>query len=172
MVANRETQFTQDVANKRIIVVRKFEAPVAEVWRYWTEPEKLDQWWAPKPWKAVTNSMNFEEGGDWSYSMVSPEGEKHYCRVQYKKIDAKNYFIGDDSFCDENGNVKKDMPSMNWKCEFTTADNNNNTLVTADISFNSEADMDKILEMGFKEGFTAALGNLDEVLDQSKQGVA
>jgi hypothetical protein len=43
----------------------------------------------------------------------------------------------------------------------------NGTKVKVEITFASEADMQKIIEMGFEAGFTAAHGNLDEVLQQS-----
>jgi len=38
--------------------------------------------------------------------------------------------------------------------------------VNIDITFSNEADLEKIIEMGFSEGFTAAHGNLDELLEK------
>ncbi len=38
-----------------MLITREFSASQAEVWKAWTESHLLDQWWAPKPWKAVTN---------------------------------------------------------------------------------------------------------------------
>lgn len=51
---------------------REFNANVSLVWRAFTEPELLDQWWAPKPWKCETKSMNFKPNGKWKYEMVGP----------------------------------------------------------------------------------------------------
>jgi uncharacterized protein YndB with AHSA1/START domain len=82
----RETIYTKDQSNKKLKVVREFDAPLQKVWNAWTKSELLDQWWAPRPWKAVTQSMDFKEGGTWYYFMQGPEGERHYCRVDYKTI--------------------------------------------------------------------------------------
>jgi uncharacterized protein YndB with AHSA1/START domain len=71
--------FQIDKEKKQIHVDRSFAAPLELVWAAWTEPDILDQWWAPKPYKTVTKSMNFSVGGRWLYYMLSPQGEKHWC---------------------------------------------------------------------------------------------
>lgn len=162
MMVTKETIFTKDVANKKIKVVREFDAPLDLVWRAWTESEMLDQWWAPRPWKAVTKSMDFREGGRWFYYMEGPDGSRHYCILDYKTITPKKSITSKDAFCDENGNITTDFPSMDWKNVFTAA--GNATKVEIEITFASEADLEKIIEMGFKEGFAAAHTNLDELL--------
>lgn len=161
-----ETTITKDESGKKLIVVREFAAPVAEVWRAWTEPSLLDQWWAPKPWKAHTQSMEFKEGGRWLYYMQGPEGEKHYSYCDYHTIEKEKHFTGKDGFCDEKGNVMKEPPGMDWDVVFTAK--GDATVVTTTVSFASEEDLKKIVEMGFQEGFTAAHSNLDEVLVRNR----
>ena len=75
---NNQTTITKDLANKKIIVTREFDAPIEDVWKAWTERNILDEWWAPKPWKARTKSMEFKPGGRWLYAMVGPNGEEHW----------------------------------------------------------------------------------------------
>lgn len=164
MIATKKTVYTKDETNKKIHVVREFDAPVEKVWEAWTKPELLDQWWAPKPWKTNTRSMDFREGGRWNYTMDGPEGERHFCMVDYKTIIPKKSFTGLDAFTDEQGNISKEFPSMHWKCDFTPTPNG--TRVNVEVSFASLEDMNKIIEMGFQEGFEAAHGNLDELLQQ------
>ena len=162
MIANTQAIVSKDLANKKIVVVREFDAPVEQVWKAWTESKILDSWWAPRPWKAKTKSMDFREGGRWLYAMVGPDGTETWCRVDYKKIVANKSFIAEDSFCDEAGNSNPDFPQMQWKNEFSKTAAG--TKVEVEITFESEEDLNKILELGFEEGFTAALVNLDEVL--------
>ena len=157
-----KTIFTKDTANKKIHVTREFAAPIEQTWKAWTEQKLLDQWWAPKPWKAETKKMDFKEGGHWLYCMVGPEGEKHWSMINYKEIVALKYFTGIDSFCDENGNKNSDIPGMDWKVEFYKWDIG--TKVQVEIIFSNEKDMQTIINMGFQEGFTAAHNNLDELL--------
>jgi uncharacterized protein YndB with AHSA1/START domain len=163
-MSNKQTIFSEDVANKKIFVVREFDVPIDEVWKAWTDKDILDLWWAPKPWKAKTKSMNFREGGLWLYSMVGPDGTESYCRADYKTIIRNKSFTAEDAFCDENGSVTNELPGMHWKIEFNST--GTGTKVEVEITFASEADMEKIIEMGFKEGFTAAHSNLDEVLEK------
>jgi uncharacterized protein YndB with AHSA1/START domain len=161
-MSNKQTTITKDAANKKLIVVREFDAPIEEVWKAWTDKDVLDQWWAPKPWKAKTKSMDFREGGTWLYSMVGPDGTETYCRADFKRVVENKSYTGDDGFCDENGNITHDFPQMHWNVNFSAT--NTGTKVDIEITFDSEADMEKVIEMGFKEGFTAAHGNLDEIL--------
>jgi uncharacterized protein YndB with AHSA1/START domain len=162
MITTKETSLNKDVANKKITVVRAFDAPVEQVWKAWTDSTMLDMWWAPKPWKARTKSMDFREGGFWLYCMEGPNGEQSWARVDYQMIEEGKRFFALDSFCDENGNRNNDFASMLWKNEFIKT--GSGTRVEVEITFDNEADLHKILEMGFQEGFAAALGNLDELL--------
>lgn len=162
MTSTHETSITRDPSAAKLIVTRKFNAPVDKVWRAWTESSLLDQWWAPRPYKTETQSMEFKPGGKWLYIMAGPEGDKHWCKVDFETIDPQKSFTGVDGFCDENGNTLPDPPPMHWTVQFTAQ--GNDTTVTVDIQFNSEADLEKIVAMGFKEGFTMAHGNLDELL--------
>ena len=160
---NKQTRISKDLANKKLVIVREFDAPLEQVWEAWTESHLLDMWWAPKPWKAQTKTMDFREGGSWLYCMVGPEGPGSWCRADFKKISTHKSFTAIDAFCDENGNINQDFPIMHWKNEFSETDSG--TKVEVEISYSSVADIEKMLEMGFEEGFTSALGNLDELLE-------
>jgi uncharacterized protein YndB with AHSA1/START domain len=162
MMLTKETKYTKDAANKKIKVERDFDAPVELVWQAWTQSELLDQWWAPKPWKANTKTMDFREGGHWLYYMEGPEGDRQYCRADYITIVPNKSFVGNDAFCDENGNLVPEPPGMHWEVNFVA--NGDATRANIEISFETEADLEKIVEMGFKEGFAAAHANLDELL--------
>jgi uncharacterized protein YndB with AHSA1/START domain len=154
--------FSIDKENKKIKVEREFAAPVANVWAAWTESQLLDQWWAPKPWKARTKSMDFRVGGYWFYAMVGPDGAEHWSRIEYKSIDPLKNFSAQDAFCDPNGVINKEFPSSVWTNTFR--ETSNSTIVTVEIQHEKLSDLEMIIQMGFKEGFTAALENLDQLL--------
>lgn len=156
--------FSVDKENKTIHVTKAFAADINHVWEAWTQPQLLDQWWAPKPWKAQTKEMNFTEGGHWLYAMVGPENETHWSRSDYEKIDTQKSFTGLDAFCDENGVVNKDLPQTGWQVTFEQQ--SNSTLVHVTNTFKRLEDLEQLIEMGFKEGFTMALENLDELLSK------
>lgn len=150
-----------------LTVTRTFDAELDLVWRAWTEAELLDQWWAPKPWKSVTSHMEFKVGGHRIYAMVGPEGEKHVGRTDYLSINERKDFTGEDAFCDDEGNVNPDFPIATFVNRFES--NLNSTLVTIETVYSSEEHVKQVIEMGMKEGLSAAFENLDFVLkDVSK----
>ena len=161
-MVTKETIYTKDQANKKLKVTREFDGPLDEVWAAWTESELLDQWWGPRPWKAVTVSMDFRGGGKWLYYMQGPDNSRQYCRVDFKSVSSKKQFVSEAAFCDEEGNVNKDMPPMHWKVDFNKL--GHATKVEIELSFNTVEDMNRIIEMGFKEGFAAGHNQLDELL--------
>lgn len=160
---NLGIDFTVNKENSTILIKRAFAAKIDLVWDAWTTPEILDQWWAPKPYQTQTKLMDFKEGGYWLYSMVSPTGEKHWCRADYKKITPLKNYSAQDAFCDEQGNINTSFPRAFWTNEFN--ENNHTTMVNITITYDSLDDLEKIIELGFKEGFTMAIGNLDEYLE-------
>lgn len=159
MNSNLLFDFVVDKENKSVYVKREFAATLNLVWDAWTKPEILDLWWAPHPYRTVTKSMDFSIGGFWLYAMISPENVAHWCRADYKSIDPLKSYSGLDAFCDEQGNHNADFPYSLWNNQFES--NGTTTFVNITISYNKIEDLEKIIEMGFKEGFTAALGNLD-----------
>jgi uncharacterized glyoxalase superfamily protein PhnB/uncharacterized protein YndB with AHSA1/START domain len=154
--------FDVDKENNQIKVERSFNAPIDLVWAAWTESEILDQWWAPKPWVAKTKSMDFREGGHWLYAMVGPNNEKHWSRADYIKITPEKFFSSLDGFCDEEGTPNMSLPRNKWENSFS--DQGHETIVNILLSFDTLKDLEKIIAMGFKEGFTAGLENLDQYI--------
>ncbi len=108
--------------------------------------------------------MDFREGGTWLYYMEGPEGAVHWCKNDYTKIEALKNFSGLDAFCDENGITNTDFPRTTWNNTFT--ENENTTTVNIIAQYEKLSDLEQIIAMGFKEGFTMALGNLDDYLEQ------
>lgn len=147
---------------RTIAVERVFAAPLDPVWAAWTEADILCRWWAPKPYTCVVKSLDFREGGRWLYFMEGPEGDRHWSFFDYESIRPKTYFAGQDGFCDEQGRINASIPSTAWESHFSERDGS--TLVKVLLRFVSAEALEKTIEMGFKEGFTAGLQQLDELL--------
>jgi uncharacterized protein YndB with AHSA1/START domain len=162
--------FAIDKEQKKVIVEKEFNAPLDVVWAAWTQPEILDQWWAPKPWKAKTKSMNFVPSGQRLYAMLGPEGEEHWALKDFVSITPKTNFRFLDAFCDSEGKTNEEMPRSDWSVDFS--ESNGSTIVRVDITHERAADLEQLLEMGFKEGFTTALKGLDEILPTLKTPAA
>ena len=167
MSQNLAFDFSVDKENKTIKVTREFAAALPLVWDAYTKSEILDRWWAPKPWKAQTKSMDFRKGGRWHYAMVGPEGEQHWALAEYQDVQFQKKFIGLDAFADADGNVNKDLPQSKWEVIFT--DKGATTLVENVITYADLAQLEATIKMGFQEGLTMAMENLDELFAASKK---
>ena len=163
MSINLTADFTVNRENNTITVKRQFNADVPMVWDAFTKSEILDQWWAPKPWKAETKTMEFREGGKWLYAMVSPDGDKHWSRIDYKTITLYKRFTTLVGFTDADGNDMKNMPRSSWENNFNSIDNGTEVLIN--ISYENSAHLEMMVNRGFKEGFTSAMTNLDMYIE-------
>ncbi|GAA6765363.1 SRPBCC family protein [Flavobacterium johnsoniae] len=161
MKSNLLMNFTVDKENNTVNVKREFDASLANVWSAWTEPEILDQWWAPAPWKSKTKSMDFKEGGRRLYAMIGPEGEQHWAIADFTSISPKSNFKYLDAFSDSEGNLNTEFPRSDWNVNFSEQDGS--TFVDVVIKHEKLSDLEMIIQMGFKEGFTIAMEGLDKI---------
>lgn len=153
--------FTVDKAAKTVYINKEFDAKLSLVWDAFTKAELLDQWWAPKPWISKTKSMDFKVGGRRFYAMVSPEGEEIGWQIQdYTSISPKTNFKFLNAFADKDENPH--LPGSNWDLNFS--EQNEITKVSISIYNDSLERMERMIEMGFKEGFTMTLNELETLL--------
>lgn len=161
-MSSNKTEVIKNFKEKSIVVSREFDAPVEKVWQAYTDSGLLDQWWGPSPWRAETKRMNFKVGGYWLYAMVSPEGQKHWGRMNYIVIDHLRSFEMEDGFCDEEGNINPDLPMSRGKVSFIKTPNG--TRVEFKMTYATETDVQKIVEMGFEQGITMCIEQLVALL--------
>lgn len=152
--------FIVDKAAKTVFITREFDADLSLVWDAFTKPEILDQWWAPKPFASKTKFMNFEVGGRRFFAMVSPEGQERWLLQKFTSITPKTNFKYLNAFADAAENPE--LPGSEW--ELTFSEQNGTTKVSVTIYNESLARLEKMIEMGFKEGYTITLNNLEELL--------
>ena len=153
--------FTVDKPSKTVVITREFNAELPLVWDAFTKAEILDQWVAPKPFSAKTKYMNFEVGGRRFYAMVSPEGQERWSVQEYTSITPKTNFKMYNTFADENEN--RQLPGSDWDYVFSEQDG----VTTVNITiFNESLErMEKMIEMGFVQGFKMTIDNLEKVLE-------
>jgi uncharacterized protein YndB with AHSA1/START domain len=152
--------FTVDKATKTVFITREFDAALSLVWDAFTTQEILDQWTAPSPWLSKTKYMNFEVGGKRFYAMVGPEGQERWSIQEYTSITPKTNFKMYNAFADKDENPE--LPGSDWDYNFS--EQNGKTKVSITIYNESFARLEKMIEMGFKEGFTMTLNNLEKLL--------
>lgn len=167
MNSNLPFDFTVDKAAKTVFITKEFNAELPLVWDAFTKAEILDQWVAPKPWTSRTKFMDFKVGGRRFYAMVSPEGQERWAIQQYTSISPKTNFKLFNTFADQDENPQ--LPGSEWDYTFSEQsgpDNYRSTRVNITIYNESLERMEKMLEMGFTEGFKMSMDNLENVLER------
>ncbi len=167
MNANLFFDFSVNKENKTITIKKEFAAQRTQVWDAFTKSDLLDKWWAPKPWKAVTKTMDFREGGFWHYAMIGPDNQEHWALVRYESIIPQQNIIAFDTFSNHEAKIDKNLPQSQWIMNFK--DEGEITNYEGLIIFDNLEQLETTIKMGFKEGMTMALTNLDHYFEEQSK---
>ena len=165
---NRNLLFTFkiDKSTSNVFVDKEFDAELSLVWDAFTKQEILDQWWAPKPFISKTKYMDFRVGGRRFYAMVSPEGAEIGWQIfDYTSITPKSNFKCLSVFADKD--ETPNSPGANW--DLTFSEQREITKLSISINFESLEELERMIAMGFKEGFTVTLNELTSLLKTLKK---
>jgi uncharacterized protein YndB with AHSA1/START domain len=96
------------------VISRVFDAPRPFLWRCFTEPERMSQWWGPKGVKLVKSQMDFRVGGTYHYGMQNPDGQLMWGRMIYREISPPERIVFINSFSDETGGLGRHPLAPQW----------------------------------------------------------
>lgn len=89
---------------ERMVVTRVFDAPRELVWKAWTEPKYVMQWWGPKDFTAPVCRMDFRVGGKSLFCMKTPDGQEFWNAIEYHEIVPHEKIVSSMYFSDAEGN--------------------------------------------------------------------
>jgi uncharacterized protein YndB with AHSA1/START domain len=89
---------------ERMTVSRVFDAPRELVWKAWTNPEYVKQWWGPKGFTSPFCKIDFRVGGKFLYCMRTPDGQDCWNAGEYHEIVPYEKIVSSMYFSDEQGN--------------------------------------------------------------------
>ena len=88
-----------------MVITRTFDAPRELVFKAFTEPERLVQWWGPKNFTTPHCTIDLRVGGKYHYCMRSPDGDDFWGIGTFQEIVEPERLVYIDSFSDADGNV-------------------------------------------------------------------
>jgi uncharacterized protein YndB with AHSA1/START domain len=143
-----------------LVLERTIDVPPELVWKAWTEPRHLVKWWTPAPWKTTSCEVDLRPGGRFSFAMEGPAGERAAYSGCFLEIVDKRKIVWTlaltPGFRPAGG--KSDIPRFTAIVVIEAA--KGGTKYTATAMHASEDDAKKHDEMGFHEGWGAALDQL------------
>ena len=96
------------------VMSRVLDAPRAQLWRCFTDPERMKQWWGPKGVKVVKAQMDLRVGGIYHYGMQNPDGQVMWGRMVYREITPPERLVFINSFSDESGGLGRHPLAPQW----------------------------------------------------------
>jgi len=147
-------------SNLELVLTRIIDAPPEKVFRAWTEPELLKQWFAPKPWTTSVAEVDLRPGGSNLIVMRSPEGEEFPNPGVYLEVVKNKKLVFTDAYT--SAWVPAEKPFFTAVITFN--DEGGKTKYTARAIHWTVADRQKHEEMGFHEGWGICADQLAELV--------
>ncbi len=148
---------------------RIFNAPPGLVFQAFAQAEQVRQWWGPNGWAMPVCTIDFRPGGEWLYCIRNAQGEEHWARAIYHEITPVEQIVFSDVMIDAQGRAIPGLPSK--RTTVILEDLGGKTQCTVHVQLETTADRQKLIELGFIRGFSEALNNLEQQLNQLVQSL-
>ncbi len=146
-------------ASRDLVLTRLINAPPEAVYRCWTEPALLVQWFAPKPWTTPRASLDLRPGGACTVVMADENGTEYPNPGQYLDVIPNRKLVFTDAFV---GDWKPSEKPF-FACVLTFEPENGRTRYTATARHWTREDKEAHEKMGFHEGWGLCTTQLEEV---------
>jgi uncharacterized protein YndB with AHSA1/START domain len=147
-------------ADRELVLTRLINAPRAKVYRAWTDPELLKQWFAPKPYTTPIVEIDVRPGGSAYFVMRGPDGKDLPNRGVYLEVVPNEKLVSTDAY------VKALEPSEKpfMTLILTFEDEGGKTRYTARVRHWTVADREAHEKMGFHEGWGLCTDQLEALV--------
>ncbi|MDQ1185805.1 SRPBCC family protein [Agrobacterium larrymoorei] len=152
---------TSETARHELILMREIDAPPEKIFRAWTDPELLKQWFCPKPWGVSHAELDVRAGGSSIIVMKGPNGEEVENRGVYLEVVPNKKIVFTDAF--KSAWVPSDKPFMTG-IVLLEPFGDGRTKYTAMARHWTEEDKQTHEAMGFHEGWGAAADQLEALV--------
>lgn len=160
-------QTSVEIAEKEVVIQRHFNAPRSLVYRAWTDPAILTQWWGPHSFTLPVCEVDLRVDGLYRYVMRSPEGQDFPMVGRYVEIVPDEKLVTTDALDDHPQEwfdllkgfmgVTQFSDPLDILVTTTFTEHRGGTLVTIRSTFSSNAVRDGFIKMGMGEGWAESL---------------
>jgi uncharacterized protein YndB with AHSA1/START domain len=159
------TRVEKDFESLTLTVIADFDAPMERVWRLWADPRLLERWWGPPSYPATVEVHDLTPGGEVTYFMTGPQGEKSRGWWRITSVDPPKSLEFTDGFADQDGKPIADMPTTRVRVRLTERDGG--TRMELRAIFDSREQMERMVRLGAVEAFAEAVGQMDALLERT-----
>lgn len=156
------TSIDRNVETLSLTLTADFDAPIERVWQLWADPRQLERWWGPPAYPATVEAHDLTPGGEVTYFMTSPEGDRYRGWWRIQSVDPPKSLEFTDGFADQEGTPNPDMPITTTRMQLV--DHDGGTRMELHSTFDTLEQMEQLLTMGMDEGLREAVGQIDALL--------
>jgi uncharacterized protein YndB with AHSA1/START domain len=147
-------------AYRELVFTRVFDAPRELVFKAWTDPKHIAQWWGPKGFTTTIHDMDVRPGGVWRFIMHGPDGVDYKNRIVYLEIVEPERLV-------YKHDPEKGSEPVDFHVTVTFAEEDDKTKLTMHMLFPSAAAREYVVTKHRAiEGAHQTLGRLAEHLPQ------
>ena len=146
-----------------LVISRLLKAPRAKVWRAWSDPQLLRQWWCPKPWTTEVRAFDMRPGGAFHTFMQGPDGGTSDNPGCFLEIVPMEKIVSTSALV---AGYRPGTPWLSMTAVITMADEGDGTRYIARVMHPDEATRKQHEEMGFYEGWGICITQLEEFAQQ------
>ncbi|NUJ78917.1 SRPBCC family protein [Methylocystis sp. FS] len=141
-------------------ISRFVAAPRARVWKAWTDPALLKEWWCPRPWKTEVRAFDFRPGGGFHTFMSGPDGGESDNPGCFLDVTPQERIVFTSMLV---GGWRPASPWLAFTAILTMADEGSGTRYVARVMHKDAAERRRHEELGFYDGWSACITQLEEV---------
>lgn len=161
------------VPNEIFRISRTFDVSKDLLFKIWTDPQHLMNWWGPKGYTVKQATIDLTPGGLFHYCLVAPDGAEMWGKFLFREIDAPNRLVYINSFSDEKGGTTVHPLAPDWPRDMlstvTFVEENGKTTVEIEWSpYNATETQRKVFRDSFpsmKGGWSGTFEKLGTYLD-------
>jgi uncharacterized protein YndB with AHSA1/START domain len=110
----------EKVAAQPFVITREFAAPRELVWKAWTEPERLQQWFGPKGFTGTMMKLDLRPGGTLLSCLRSLDGKEMWGKWIFREVRPQELLVWVHSFSDKDGGITRHPLNPTWPLELLT----------------------------------------------------
>jgi len=143
-------------ADNQILITREFDAPKHLIYKAWTTPELVAQWWSGERGKVTSIEIDLRVGGRWRYVMVANEGSEVAFHGEYREIVPNERIISTE--------IYEGMPDATAVDTMTLTDLAGLTLLSLLVEHDTKEHRDAHIESGMEGGLQEAMDKLERLV--------
>lgn len=146
-----------------LVISRLLRAPRAAVWRAWSDPGRLKQWWCPKPWTTEVLAFEWRAGGAFHTLMRGPDGDSSDNPGSFLELVPQQRIVFSSLLT---ADWRPATPWLAFTAVVTMADEGEGTRYVATVMHPDAATCERHAQMGFHEGWGVCIEQLEAVAQQ------